>query len=167
MYDSCILFSAITSEFERIKKHLDIDVLSYSELLHEVVVGRFVILEPPPQRRYIFIPKADPLGFVTNLKLRLSDAKATKVAQRLTSQDQLYDIEIRCERDRVCLRDCAQQEEPHISIDLDRFMNSIDQCAYEVYNTMEMLLSKFASRSDADQLRTAMGVSARSIKRRR
>lgn len=90
-------------------------------------------------------------------RLRLADAKKDGTS-RLTSHDQLYDLEISVKGTRCSLCERNRDDEQVVEVNLAAFMKSIDYCATAVYHTMLALFPAIASRNDVDKLRNSLRV---------
>ena len=152
MNGNVILFAPNVQQVLDIRSRTDISSLTLEEVMDQLVVGHYLILEGVPHWRYLVIEKADAIGFIANLRLRVAESKRGDTC-RLTSMDQYYDLEITSKGNRCVLRDLAQGSYPAIELDLAAFKKSIDQCAAAVFQTMLCLFPELGSRKDIDQLR--------------
>ncbi len=152
MKSDLILFTPNLRKIEQARHY--IHSLSYDEMLSEVFIGEIIILERLTGGRYLFLENVDAAGFVLNLRLRISQIRRGKrTSERLTSQHQFYDIEIRAEEDVLYLRDHSQSEGNEVRLDLVAFQRNLAQCSSDLYQYLLMFFPPLSARSDSDVLR--------------
>jgi hypothetical protein len=158
MKSDIILFMTDLQKIREMKKHVDLVSLSVGEILSEVFIGEIVILEHAIRGKYLFIERVDLPGFVLNLRLRLSQMKTHgKRSERLTSQDQYYDLTITADKDRLCLcnQTHAQDESDTLTLNAVRFMKHLDRCASELYQHLLSFCPELSARKDSGTLESA------------
>jgi hypothetical protein len=152
MAGDTIHFVPNAEDIELFKRRWDLSSFTFGEVFDQVMIGGFIILEGPPNYRYLFIKQTDALGFTANLKLRLSDARKDG-SSRLMGPDQIYDLEIIAKGARCTLRDLTQRDGPEVELNMAAFMKNVHDCGAAVFHTMLMLFPELASRRDTDQFR--------------
>lgn len=158
MKSDFILFAPNLRKIEDSRQY--VDCLNCEELVSELFIGEIIILENSADGRYLFLENVDALGFVLNLRLRISQMKGeNRKSERLTSQHQFYDIEIRTEKDSLFLRDHTQSNDIEVRLNTVAFQKNLTQCSSELYQYLLTFFPSLSSRADSDVLRRWFNVS--------
>jgi hypothetical protein len=157
VHGNTVVFAPLGTAVEHVRNRVDITALSLAEVVSELVIGQFIFLSGSPLFKYLIVEKADAIGFVANLGARLSGAKRNGMS-RLTSPDQLYDLELKVNDKRCVVRDLCQHTDLAIEFDVAAFTRSTAECARSVYNIMLLLFPDISRRKDVDDLRKLLGI---------
>lgn len=121
-------------------------------LCHELCIAQFFILEASPKRRYLYVEKANAIGFVVDLKHCLSEAKRLGVARLTGMYQELYDLEIKKQGEHFSISDLLHPDHPTVEVNIARFRKSVYDCGAIIYKTLLWLFPELVSHPAVDRV---------------
>jgi hypothetical protein len=153
MNSDMLIFALNVEEVSFFKAHPEIlTSFDLTGLCQELWIGQFFILEALPKHRYLHIKKANAIGFTIHLNRCLSEAKKLGVARLSGMYQELYDLEIRKQGDRLSIADLLHPDHPTLEVNMARFRKSVHDCGAIIYQTLLWLFPELVSHPDIDRV---------------
>ena len=153
MSRSLVLFVPNLGKIQVAKSKVDLLSLSAEEVLTELFIGELLIAENSRRGNILFLENVDVLGFVLNLRLRVSEMKrVNERSNRITSAYQFYDIDIEIDGEHITLRDRIQ-ESHEVRLNASAFVKQLNGCVSDIYGLLQFFFPEISSRKDSDSFR--------------